>query len=79
MEAPLDVWMIGISDVYWVFFTSADKKLDIYLNSESYGEQKEKVAYFINSNGDCVSIRDLDYNDNFGDEMLEAFEELKMN
>ena len=60
-------------------FTSADKKLDIYLNSESYGEQKEKVAYFINSNGDCVSIRDLDYNDNFGDEMLEAFEELKMN
>ena len=60
-------------------FTSADKKLDIYLDSESYGEQKEKVAYFINSNGDCVSIRDLDYNDNFGDEMLEAFEELTMN
>ena len=59
-------------------FTSADKKLDIYFNSESYGEQKEKVAYFINSNGNCVSIRDLDYNDNFGDEMLEAFEELKM-
>jgi hypothetical protein len=57
-------------------FTSAGKELDIYLSSESYGGQKEKVVYLINSNGDCGSIRDLDYNDNFADEVIEAFEGL---
>lgn len=59
-------------------FIAAGKELDIYFNSESYGEQKDKVVYLINSSGNCESIRDLDCNDNFKDELLEAFEALAL-
>ena len=37
-----------------------------------------KKVYLINSSGNCESIRDLDCNDNFKDELLEAFEALAL-
>mgnify|MGYP001214210136 CR=1 FL=1 len=70
----MDEW--GFETFTEYSFTSSGKELDISLDSESYGDQKDKVVYLINANGDCGSIRDIDYNDNFGDEILDAFEEL---
>ena len=57
-------------------FISNGKKLDIYVDSESHGAQVEKVVYFINSKDSCISIRDLDNNENFSDELIEVFNEI---
>ena len=58
------------------FINLFGKKLDIYVDSESHGAQVEKVVYFINSKDSCISIRDLDNNENFSDELIEVFNEI---
>jgi len=54
-------------------FNTSDTKVEVYFNSESYGGQKDKVVYFIGSSGNCISIGDIDNNDDFEEELSEVF------
>ena len=46
---------------------SKEKELDIYFESESFGEQADKVVYLIKSDSESESIRDLDSNTDFAE------------
>lgn len=49
-------------------FISKNKDLEIFFESESSGNVKEKIVYFLNSKGNCESIS---INENFEDELSE--------
>jgi hypothetical protein len=76
----MDDW--GYSTFTNYAFISKGKKLNLYFESESFGEQLDKVIYFINDKGKCASIRNLDNNDDFildlDLELSDAFEELEI-
>ena len=59
-------------------FISDGKEIEINLISESYGKSIDKVVCLINCSGKAEFIRNLDFNDDFSDELLEAFNELEI-
>ena len=71
----MDDW--GFDTFQYCDLKTPDEEYYPFFESESFGEQEDKVLYFIDSNGNCESIRDLDNNEDIESEFSEIIEALK--
>ena len=67
----MDEWGNQVFEKY--SFISNNKDLEIFFDSDSSGNVKEKVVYFLNSKGGCESIS---MNENFDEELSEIKENI---
>ena len=68
----MDEWGNQAFEAYSFF--ADEKKQDLFFESESSGNVKEKVVYFLDSKGTCGSISG---NEKFEEELFEIRENIK--